>query len=383
MHCGSCAFNIEGKLKELNGTKRVEVDFTTKRLEIEGDFDEKEVKKIVSGLGFKLEVFKKGGKQKIIISKKLKIFSAIFLLITLLSFLPILQPLNESLFSYLRIIWWAVLLGFILGGFIEYFIPEDFIFKYLGQRKKRTLLYAVLAGFLMSACSHGILAISMQLYRKGASVPAVITFLLASPWANLPVTLLLFGMFGIKALAFVLAAMFIALVTGFVYMGLDKMGWIEGSKPVKLNGKIRWDKISNFNLKKSVFGVGRGMINLANMVLWWLIIGILVAAIIGAYVPAHFFMTYMGASFGGLILTLLFATVIEVCSEGSAPIAFEIFNKVGTLGNPFVFLMAGVVTDYTEIGLIWTNIGRKAAIWLPIITVPLVLIFAILFNMFL
>ena len=32
--------------------------------------------------------------------------------------------------------------------------------------------------------------------------------------------------------------------------------------------------------------------------------------------------------------------------------------------------LAGVPTDYTEIGLLWSNIGRRTAIWLPIITVP-------------
>lgn len=82
-------------------------------------------------------------------------------------------------------------------------------------------------------------------------------------------------------------------------------------------------------------------------------------------------------------MTLAFATIIEVCSEGSSPIAFEIYTKVGVLGNPFVFLMAGVITDYTEIGLIWSNIGKKTAIWLPIITVPLVLLIGWLFNVYL
>ena len=57
----------------------------------------------------------------------------------------------------------------------------------------------------------------------------------------------------------------------------------------------------------------------------------------------------------------MFATVLEVCSEGTSPIAFEIFNKTAALGNPFIFLMAGVATDYTEIGLLWTNIGRRTA----------------------
>jgi uncharacterized membrane protein YraQ (UPF0718 family) len=79
-------------------------------------------------------------------------------------------------------------------------------------------------------------------------------------------------------------------------------------------------------------------------------------------------------------LTLLFATVIEVCSEGTSPIAFEIFNKVGVLGNPFIFLMAGVATDYTEIGLLWTNIGKRTAIWLPIVTVPQILLLGMILN---
>ena len=45
--------------------------------------------------------------------------------------------------------------------------------------------------------------------------------------------------------------------------------------------------------------------------------------------------------------------------------------------------MAGVVTDYTEIGLIWSNIGKKTAIWLPIVTVPQVLLLGYLFNILL
>ena len=88
----------------------------------------------------------------------------------------------------------------------------------------------------------------------------------------------------------------------------------------------------------------------------------------------------MGATILGLIVTLILATIIEVCSEGSAPMAFEIFRQTGALGNSFVFLMAGVVTDYTEIGLLWHNVGKKTAIWLPIISVPQVITLGIIAN---
>lgn len=271
-------------------------------------------------------------------------------------------------------------MGLFLGGLVDYLVPEEFIFKYLGKRKKRSLFFAVFAGFLLSACSHGILAIAIQLYKKGASIPAVITFLLASPWANLPVTILLFGFFGWQAMLFVLIAMLIALVTGFVYIGLEKLNLVEQSRKVSNFQDYQWTRVTNFDLKESLSGVIQGAVNLANMVLWWILIGFLMAALIRAYVPGHLFMRYFGPSFQGLLLTLLFATIIEVCSEGSAPLAFEIFNKVGVLGNPFVFLMAGVVTDYTEIGLLWTNIGKKTALWLPLITVPQVLLVGFLFN---
>lgn len=308
--------------------------------------------------------------------------ASIFLGVFAVSFLAPFEALNDSMRSYLGIVWWAVLIGLLLGGVIDYFVPDGFIVRVLGKRSKVTLINAVIAGFLMSACSHGILAIAIQLYKKGASVPAVITFLLASPWANLPMTVLLFGFFGWKGILFVGGAMVIALITGLIFTFLDSLGWIEGSAQDVQAENISWDRVKDFDLQKSVKGVAAGSVSLANMVLWWILIGILAASLIGAYVPAHWFMEYLGPDFTGMLVTLLFATVLEVCSEGTSPIAFEIFNKTAALGNPFIFLMAGVATDYTEIGLLWTNIGRRTAIWLPIVTVPQILVVAVLLNKF-
>jgi hypothetical protein len=43
-------------------------------------------------------------------------------------------------------------------------------------------------------------------------------------------------------------------------------------------------------------------------------------------------------------------------------------------------MLAGVATDYTEIGLLWSNIGKRTALFLPLITVPQILICAVLLN---
>ena len=131
---------------------------------------------------------------------------------------------------------------------------------------------------------------------------------------------------------------------------------------------------------RDIQGISAGTVSLANMVLWWILIGVTMASFAGAYIPPALFQNYMGPTVLGLFVTLALATVIEVCSEGSAPMAFEIFRQTGAFGNSFVFLMAGVATDYTEIGLIWHNIGRKTAIWLPLVTVPQVVVLGIIAN---
>ena len=317
------------------------------------------------------------------VSRNLKISLVLLLCLVAVSFLPTLEALNTSLLGYLKLLAVPLILGFLLGGSIDYFVPQGFIYRYLGRTGKPSLFYALAGGFLMSSCSHGILAIAIQIYRKGASIPAVITFLLASPWANFPVTILLISFFGWKGILFIVTAGFIAIVTGFIFEILERGGYIEKNNVVDAEETYEWEKIKNFSLRGSVPGVLRGSLNLSNMVLWWLIVGLIMAVLIDVYVPGEFFMQYLGPDAGGLLLTLVAATVIEVCSEGSSLVAFELYDKVGSFGNPFVFLMAGVVTDYTEIGLLWTNIGRKTALLLPVVAVPQVLFFGFLYNAFL
>lgn len=92
-----------------------------------------------------------------------------------------LIPFRKSFLMYLKAIWWAVALGLFLGGIIDHYVPKEYISKILSRKKPYTIFNAVFLGFLMSACSHGILALSIQLHKKGASNPAVVSFLLARP----------------------------------------------------------------------------------------------------------------------------------------------------------------------------------------------------------
>ena len=293
---------------------------------------------------------------------------------------------------YVRMLWWAVALGLLIGGIIDAYIPREYISHIMSKKKKRTIFYSVLLGFLMSTCSHGILAISMQLYKKGASTPAVVSFLLASPWANFTLTIMLFSFFGIKAFYIVFLTIIVALVTGFVFQLLDEKNLVEKNpNTVNLDDsfsilkdakrRISGYRFSLNQLKQDAANILSGSKSLADMVLWWILIGIGIASLSAAYIPHEVFHKYMGPTIGGIFATLALAVVLEVCSAGTAPLAFEIYRQTRALGNSFVFLMGGVVTDYTEIGIVWTNIGRKTAVWMLAVTLPQTVILGILLNL--
>lgn len=159
---------------------------------------------------------------------KLFITTCIAAILLVLSFLlPFLLPFRTTFLMYLKAIWWAVVLGLFLGGVIDYYVPREYISKILSQRKAGTIFNAVFLGFLMSACSHGILALTIQLHKKGASNPAVVSFLLASPWANFAVTVMLLSLFGLKGLLIILGALLVSINTGLIFMFLEKKGLIE------------------------------------------------------------------------------------------------------------------------------------------------------------
>lgn len=304
---------------------------------------------------------------------------------------PELNGYRLAVEEYARMMALPIAAGLLLGAMIDYGIPTEYISRLLAAKRKRTIALAASLGFLMSACSHGILALSMALYRKGASAPAVVAFLLASPWANLPMTLLLIGFFGWKGILIIITALGIALLTGLALQFLDKMHWIEHNPATVTTPdhfsmiadiKQRWAgrRFTRQQLQSDLSGILKSLGMLMNMVLPWILIGGILAGLAAAWVPEHFFHRYYGPTLLGLLITLVTAAVLEVCSEGTSPLAFELYRQSGAFGNAFAFLMGGVVTDYTEIGMLWKNIGPRTALWTVVLAIPQIILMALIFN---
>jgi hypothetical protein len=117
------------------------------------------------------------------------------------------------------------------------------------------------------------------------------------------------------------------------------------------------------------------------MVFRWIFFGVVLASLIRTFVPVETYQALFGPTLAGLFLTLVAATIIEVCSEGSTPIAADLITRAGAPGNSFTFLMAGVSTDYTEIMVLQnTTKSWRIPLFLPLITLPQILVLSWLLN---
>ena len=302
-----------------------------------------------------------------------------------------LAVFTSGIYELFNLMWWGIALGIFFVGVLAR-VPRELVMGILGREAGLGGLFrATCAGLLLDLCSHGILAVGMKLYERGASIGQVMAFLLASPWNSLSLTLILFGLIGVGwTLLFILLSFVIGIITGLIFDRFVLTGTLPDNPWRATLGEEQplgpmWRDF-RASIRLSWAGTGaliKDGVEGSRVVIRWTFFGLILAALIRAFVPEEAFGVWFGASFAGLWLTLLAATVIEVCSEGATPIAADLMNRAGAPGNSFTFLMAGVATDYTELLSIKdTTKSWKIALFLPLVAVPQVMIIGFILNQF-
>ncbi len=303
--------------------------------------------------------------------------------------LPYLSAFNHGVFELFNTMFWGLLIGVLMVAVLAK-VPREFVLSVLGDRPGLVGVgRATLAGLLLDLCSHGILMVGAKLYERGASIGQVMAFLIASPWNSLSLTVVLIALIGWQwTLVFIVLSAVIAVITGLLFDALvarrvlpenphrdtvpsQFQFWAEARRGLS-RIRFSWRGAKQFLLD----GLAE-----SRMVIRWLMVGIVLASLIRAFVAEEAFAEYFGPTALGLLVTLLVATVIEVCSEGSTPIAADIFTRAQAPGNAFAFLMAGVSTDYTEIMVLRERTRSwKIALFLPILTLPQILAIGLVIN---
>ncbi len=261
---------------------------------------------------------------------------------------------------------WLVL-GFLVAGIVQEFIPARVLLRYFGKNDWKSIARGSLAGLAVSVCSCGAIPIAVTLRNKGASTATALTFLLAAPWAGFIQFFILNGFVGTRnTLIIFVFAILVAFISGLIFSKLEKSKLIDQrlAPDFILDKEISLEKDSKKilpRLSKSFYYSWDAFKEMAK----YLGIGIILASVLKTFVPTSFVSKYLGvkSSFDPILVAIPVSAVIELCSEGFSIFTGQLYQMGATLGVVFVMMMVGVTTDFTELSVIWGKFGKKSALW--------------------
>ncbi|ORV75609.1 hypothetical protein AWC07_23080 [Mycobacterium gastri] len=260
---------------------------------------------------------------------------------------------------------WALILGFALSAMVQAVVRRETIVALMGDDKPRTLAVAAGLGAASSSCSYAAVALARSLFRKGANFTAAMAFEISS--TNLVVELgiilaLLMGwqftaaeFVGGPLMIIVLALLFRLFVRSRLIDAAREQadqglaGSMEGHAAMDMSvggeGSF-WRRLSS----------GRAFTSVSHVfVMEWaailrdLIVGLLIAGAVAAWVPEnfwqHFFLTdhpFWSALWGPIVGPFV-AVISFVCSIGNVPLAAVLWNGGISFGGVIAFIFADLL----------------------------------------
>ncbi len=134
----------------------------------------------------------------------------------------IMDYLHNLLAIYLDTAIW-LLLGLFLAALIKGKIPDTLIQRWLNQRSIGGVIRAAIIGAPLPLCSCGVLPTAIGLKRSGASKPATVAFLIATPETGVDSITVSYALLGpIMAIIRPFAALISAIYSGLIVLFFDK-----------------------------------------------------------------------------------------------------------------------------------------------------------------
>ena len=281
----------------------------------------------------------------------------------------------KTLFNYLFEIIYLFLemapfliMGFIISGLLYKLVSKDTITNNLGDPGLISVIKATILGVPMPLCSCGVIPVTASLYKRGASKGASLSFLISTPQTGIDSILITYGMLGpIFAVIRPIIALFTGIIGGLI-------------AEITINDDYSSNHKINHSYEKKTFydALVYAFITLPQDIVWPLIKGILLAALISILVPENFFNSYGIIGLPAMFLMAIISIPMYVCATASVPIAAGLI-LTGNLepGAAFVFLMAGPATNIATITVIKKTLGNK----IVYIYLSTIFIFSIIFGL--
>ena len=248
-----------------------------------------------------------------------------------------------------------VLLGCLISGALQVFLTPERVTKILPKNKLASIAMGCGLGVFFPSCECGIVPIVNQFVKKDVPVYTAFAFMLTAPIVNPIVIFSTFIAFGNSAkFAFlrVLGSLLVAMVVGvwlayFSKQEILKTQLITASEDTHQghhhghahdtgSEKRKWSHQIRHLLQHSIdefFDTGR-----------YLIIGGLIAAAMQTYLPTGMMLTLGSTKFLAVLVMLVLALTMSLCSEADAFIGSSLLSLFGA-GPVVGFLVFGPMVD--------------------------------------
>ena len=260
---------------------------------------------------------------------------------------------------------WALILGFFLSAVVQAVVRKSTIVGLMGDDRPRTLVVAAALGAASSSCSYAAVALARSLIRKGANFTAAMAFEIGS--TNLVVELgvilaLLMG-WQFTAAEFVGGPIMI-IVLAVLFRLFVRSRTIEAARQQAERG-IAGSMEGHAAMDMSVPGEGpfwrrlasrQGFTSVSHLfVMEWaailrdLVLGLLIAGAIAAWVPDSFWHNFFLTGhptlsvLWGPIVGPIVSIVSFVCSIGNVPLAAVLWNGGISFGGVIAFIYADLL----------------------------------------
>jgi len=260
---------------------------------------------------------------------------------------------------------WALILGFILSAAVQAVVRRETITGALGDTGPRSLAMASGLGAASSSCSYAAVALTRSLFRKGASFVAAIAFQIASTnlVIELGIILALFLGWQFTAAEFIGGPVMI-IVLALLFRWLLKPQLVDTARRQADRG-VAGSMEGHAAMDMSVSDDGSlwrrltsstGFTAISHIfVMEWaailrdIVIGLLIAGAVAAWVPDRFWQGFflaghpLLAKLWGPVIGPVVAVLSFVCSVGNVPLAAVLWNGGISFGGVVSFIFADLL----------------------------------------
>ncbi|MGW2763519.1 permease [Streptomyces sp. NPDC001275] len=260
---------------------------------------------------------------------------------------------------------WALILGFALSAVVQAVVRKSTVVALLGDDRPRTLAVAAGLGVASSSCSYAAVALARSLFRKGADFTAAMAFEIAS--TNLVVELgvilaLLMG-WQFSAAEFVGGPVMIILLAVLFRLFLRERllcqarrqaerglaGSMEGHAAMDMSVRREGSFTRRLVSREGFTAVSHVFVMEWAAILRDLVVGLLIAGAVAAWVPDSFWRTFffeghpLAAKLWGPVIGPLVAIASFVCSIGNVPLAVVLWKGGISFGGVVAFIFADLL----------------------------------------